>query len=458
MSRSALLVGLLGAAVALGAAGCRGVIGQGSEGVDAGPVAAIDAARGKTDAASEGPDAISNDGTAPVGDGAVVTDVGVSAGDDAGAPDASAGDTGSSSATIPIFVAQGMVGRTTISCDDGRTWVADRAWDTEGDAHLCGSTDPVVCFEAGAQCSYVGYDGTCNQGECDCGYNPGFSKGVVFGDGAFVATWGWGHPGSVRRSRNGVDWEQTLDGDQFGGLAYGAGHFVLASRSPQVSADGSSWSAGAEADFRQADGQVVWSVRRFAFANYEAGRFVAVASGNAERDVLISSDAGRSWWRPSVLPVDCATEVSTYGGIVDGDGVILIVDQSARACRSTDGGDTWSVTPIANIEIYSHGVWTGREFWFWGNDNRRYSSPDGVAWTATPMRTPHRIGPVTRGANGTLVAVANVWEGYAAQSFLRSEDGGLTWEVLAAGTFAPSHPIFHLAFGQATPSTVCPGP
>src|SRR5262245_36884214 len=31
--------------------------------------------------------------------------------------------------TIPIFVAQGNVGRTTISCDDGQSWVANRSDD-----------------------------------------------------------------------------------------------------------------------------------------------------------------------------------------------------------------------------------------------------------------------------------------------------------------------------------------
>lgn len=424
--------------------------------------------------AAAGPDSVVDAGAAPDALEAH-QDLGVAApdaapGDVLGAPDtglladaADVADAGEPSDAgplrVPIFIAQGMVGRTTISCDDGQSFVADRAWDAEGDPHLCGSTQPVVCYQSGLQCSYVGYDGTCSQSnDCDCGHNPGFSKGVAFGAGVIVATWGWGHPGSARQSRDGVHWTETLGNDQFGGLAYGAGRFVLSSRTPQSSPDGARWTPGQEADFRDGlgSGDIIWSVRRFAYADVMGGRFVAVASGNTDRDMLVSSDGGERWWRPAVIPADCATEVSTYGGILSGNGTILIVDESAHACRSTDGGQTWSVARIANTEIYSHGVFTGTEFWFWGNDGNRYSSTDGVRWTPTPLRTPVRIGPVARSDTGTLVAISNVWEGYAQQRMLRSVDDGLSWEELPASKFHRSHPIFYLAFGQAEPSELCP--
>lgn len=367
----------------------------------------------------------------------------------------------SGAVTVPIFVAQGLVGRTTISCDDGRTWGADRAWDTEGDAHLCGVAQPVTCYQTGAQCSYVGYDGACSHSnDCDCLHSPAFSKGVVYGAGVFVGTWGWGLPGSVRVSRDGVHWAETLPNDQFGGLAYGGGRFVLSSRTPQYSADGTHWSAGGEADFRDGlgSGDIIWSVRRFAYADVLGGRFLAVASGNTDRDMLISSDGGVSWWRPSLIPANCAGDVSVYGGILSGNGTIVIVDQEARACRSTDGGQTWTVTRIANTAIYSHGVFTGTEFWFWGDDGNRYASADGQTWTATRMRTPQRLGPVARSEGGTLVAISNVWDGYGQQRMLRSVDDGLTWDVLTAGQFGRGHPIFYLSFGQAEPSEFCPAP
>ena len=49
--------------------------------------------------------------------------------------------------TTPMFVAQGFVGRTTISCDDGRTWVADHSDD---EAMRCFSATP------GSDCDHNG--------------------------------------------------------------------------------------------------------------------------------------------------------------------------------------------------------------------------------------------------------------------------------------------------------------
>ncbi len=354
----------------------------------------------------------------------------------------------------PMFIAQGDVGRTTISCDDGKSWIGNRSWDIDADPLMCGEAQAALCYQA--DCSYRIGD-TCEQREC-CNDTPDVAKGVIFGNGQCVATWGWGSPGAVRRSTNGVDWTTTFPGDSFGGIAFGDGKFVVASRSPQISSDGTSWTAGQTANFLNDDGSAMWSVRRFAFASYQGqGRFVAVASGNTNRDMLVSSDDGVTWWRPSALPDDCASEVSTYGGIVSGDDVILIVDMAGHACRSTDGGDTWSVVPTGLSQVLSHGVWTGSEFWFWGDDGYLASSPDGASWTITPMATPTRLGPVARSPEGTLVAVGNVWQGYGDQRFLRSTDG-LTWEELPGDSFTASHPIFYLAFGYGDPSADCPAP
>lgn len=396
---------------------------------------------------------------------------GEEAGSGSGAGDATSGPgaaTGSGTATttgsgggggapdgkVPMFVAQGGVGRTTVSCDDGHTWIGDHAWDSDADPMMCSTQQSAVCYES--TCSYKVGD-ECVQMSC-CDHAPDVAKGVIWGGGQFVATWGWGQPGAVRRSKNGIDWTTTHPNDSFGGLAYGGGRFVLASRSPFWSTDGAAWTASDTADFQNADGSTMWSVRRFAYASYQGeGRFVAVASGDTDRDMLVSSDGGQSWWRPSVIPDDCANEVSTYGGIVSGNDVIVIVDMQANACRSTDGGQTWSVAPTGLGQILSHGVWTGSEFWFWGDDGYRASSPDGATWTITPMTTPTRLGPVARSDAGTLVAVGNVWQGYDQQSFFRSTDG-LAWEELEAPAFAPSHPIFYLSYGYGDASEVCPLP
>jgi hypothetical protein len=357
--------------------------------------------------------------------------------------------------TVPMFVAQGSAGRTIVSCDDGNTWVGNHSWDVDADPLMCGMAQDARCYET--DCSYE-IGGQCETMQC-CNDTPDVAKGVIYGDGAFVATWGWGQPGAIRRSTNGIDWTTTHPNDSFGGVAYGGGHFVAASRYPFWSADGVDWTAGEMADFQDFVNDIdIWSVRRFAYLDFNGeSRFVAVASGDSARDMLVSSDHGQTWWRPSVIPDDCAHDVTTYGGIVSGNGVIVIVGQQGTACRSTDGGDTWSTSPTGLSEILSHGVWTGSEFQFWGEDAFMVSSPDGETWTQTPMTTPMRLGPVGRSPDGTLVALDSVWQGYENQQFYRSTDG-LSWEELPANAFVASHSIFYIAFGYAEPSEVCPAP
>lgn len=357
---------------------------------------------------------------------------------------------------IPIFLAQGMVGRSTISCDDGRTWVGDSAWDDGADPHMCGSTN-VRCDGEGSSCTQRWSDGTCSTASpCDCGHSPGFGKGVAFGGDFFVATWGWGWPGAVRRTRNGIDWETTLDNQSFGGIAYGGGRWVVAARDNHWSADGATWARGETADFSGPSEPVIWSVRRFGFADYDGGRFVAIASGNVDRDILVSSDGGESWWRPRAVPDGCGAGVAAYGGIVYGNGVIAIVGGGA-ACRSIDGGETWTIATITGDEIIANPIFTGTEFWVWSHyEHRMYRSEDAATWIEAPMETPTTLAAVARSpVTGTLVAVNSVWAGYEAQRFLRSTDGS-RWETLPEGAFAPSHPIFHIETGYAERSAVCP--
>jgi len=408
--------------------------------------------------------ACSDDAAAPGGGSATDTTTGsgadstVDGGAGEGGGPGQGGDSGGGAPAgkVPVFIAQGMVGRTTISCDDGKTWVADRAWDSENNDHLCGSTN-VVCDDASSSCSQRWYDGECSTfTPCDCGHSPGFSKGVTFDGEQFVATWGWGWPGTVARSTNGVDWEPTMEDANFGGIAFGAGRYVLAARDNFWSADGVTWTAGATAEFSGPNEPIIWSVRSFAFADYEAGRFIATASGNVDMDVLTSSDGGETWWRPSVLPPGCGSGVSTYGGIVYGNGIIAMIGVGS-ACRSLDGGDTWTLSTFTDDLIVANPIFRDGAFWVWSHyDHVLFTSADALTWTETAMTTPTTLAAVSQNpTTGTLVAVSSMWQGYDAQEFLRSSDG-LTWEALGDGAFVKSHPIFDVQFGYADPSAACP--
>jgi hypothetical protein len=359
-------------------------------------------------------------------------------------------------AKVPIFIAQGFFGRTTFSCDDGKTWVGNRSWDLEGDPMMCGMKQSASCDDA--SCSFSPQGGACQQTAC-CNDSPDAPKGIAYGNGVFAASWGWGGGGwgTVRRSTNGIDWTETYPSGGFGDVAFGAGHFVAASRSPLWSTDGATWNDKITADYRDGADQIVWSVRRMGYADTMGGRFVTYATPNAAE--LVSSDGGQTWWKPTVWPADCAAGgISSYGDILYGNGAIVIVDYAGTACRSIDGGVTWATSPTGVGTILSRGVWTGSEFRFWGQ-GVMISSPDGVTWKQTALPgAPWIEGPVVRSpVTGTYVAIANLWDGYAKQSFLRSTDG-VSWQALPAGSFAPSHPLMYMTFGYVDPSAACPAP
>jgi hypothetical protein len=397
------------------------------------------------------------------GDGATnAIDGGVGQSTDAG-PDAEAATPvdASHAGQVPMFVAQGYFGRTIVSCDDGHTWVGNHSWDIDDDGLWCGPKGAANCSDP--TCSFL-VNGKCDQTPC-CNDTPDFSMGIVFGQNAFVGNWGHGLPGVIRRSTNGIDWTTTETVTYFGDIAYGGGRFVASSLKPIWSADGITWMDGGAADFESADGGKPDVVRRIGYGDYDGGgRFVALADPPGPA-YLVSSDGAQTWWEPSVPPDACALGTN-YGGILSGNGVMVILDQYGNACRSTDGAQTWSVSPIGVSVVQSKAVWTGSQFVVWGRDtapgsagNAVYmvTSPDGATWTKTTMATPVELGPVAVAASGTFVSINSIFDGYDKQFFLRSSDG-LTWEQLPTTSFLQSHPLYDVTFGYADPSTLCPAP
>ena len=318
---------------------------------------------------------------------------------------------------VPLFVAQGALGRTTVSCDDGRTWTANHSDD-----------DRAVCFTGGL----------------DCDHNPGAGRGIDHGNGWFVATFGWGPPGAIRRSRDGATWEAVTVGTTFAGVAFGNDQFLAGGRPAWIGdGDGSGWRKTGDPALKN------WNVRRTAFLPHAGGRFIVHGDG----DTLLSSDGGKSWWRPTTLPPDCGTD-QWSGGIAYGSGVILMASAQGVACRSTDGGTTFTSAPMGGT-VRGRLLWTGSEFMTWGQRGL-YRSRDGAAWTTQPTAPPNLlIGPVARSDGGTFVAVKEEWQQwYDKQEFYRSRDG-VTWEVLPRSAYAASHPISFISFGRGLRPAAC---
>jgi hypothetical protein len=361
-------------------------------------------------------DAASTEDTGPVPDGGAA---------DAAIPPGDGAVTGD----VPIFVAQGYVDRTTISCDDGRTWIANQA--TERDLDGDGTNDLFECFDG-----------------IDCDHDRGRAKGITYAHGWFVATWGWGAPGTVRRSRDGRAWADVLTGHTYGGIANGESAIVLGSGAPQRSIDdGATWT--------EQDSVDVGNVRRAGYAPGGGGRWILVGEDGGTVRVRVSRDGGESFVAATAVAATCGRSIQNDGGIGHVGDVIVMVGGDGAVCSSSDGGDTWiageSLGAISSSEVVS----TGTEVLAWG-EGQLHRTSDGTVWTHTPLASSGvSIGAVARSSSGTFVAVNSGWDRwYDQQRFYRSADG-VTWEALAAGAFAGSHPIHQITWGMAAASA-CP--
>jgi len=338
---------------------------------------------------------------------------------DAGTPDAGSG-------RVPIFIGHGKLGRTMVSCDDGRTWIANtsenqtaRCWDTSAAQNI----------------------------ECD--HNPWSSVGMLAAGGYFFATYGWGYPGVVRRTEDGIHWTDVLPGHTFAGMAYGNGRIMANDHAPWVSTtSGATGTWSKVADITSTG----WTVRRIGFVlgvGSGLGRFIITL----EDEIQISDDNGASWKAVPNVPMGCAKGVST---ILHGNGVTLIAQGDGVVCRSTDRGSTWTRVPVAG-SFSSNAVFNNGAFFLWSGA-MRYRSTDGETWVSTAGNAGVDIGPVAVSDDGTFVATRGGWQvWYDKQKFFRSTDG-ITWDTLPPTAFVASHPITSFVFGYAKPSAECPLP
>src|SRR5262249_26358212 len=174
-------------------------------------------------------------------------------------------------------------------------WVGNHSWDIDGDPLVCGMKQNAICFQG--NCSYFdNYNSQCVQLGC-CNDTPDVPEGIAFGNDNFAGVWGHGGlQGAIRSSTNGVDWLTRAPRDSFS-TAFGNGRFVAAGNPTTAwSTDGVTWTSGGMANFSTM-GSPVRAMGYGPYAN--EGRFVAISTGNGH-DVLVSSDGGATWWRPSV--------------------------------------------------------------------------------------------------------------------------------------------------------------
>lgn len=334
--------------------------------------------------------------------------------------DTSAGETGVMVTDVPVFLAQGHHGRTTISCDDGHTWVQDHSQD-----------DAVRCFE----------------NDLDCDHSEFAGRGIAWGDGQFVLTWGWGHPGTLTRSEDAFTFATVMtDTPTFADVAFGNGRFVANNSPTRISDDGGkTWAEGGQLD-------IDINTRAIEFVPHEAGYFI-VAGESGEQRAIVRSPDGVTWTAASMRPEPCGSYTL---GMAYGDGATVMVSGNGFVCRSLDGGDTWMQILISE-RLTSPPIWTGTEFFVYEGNTVHYSA-DGAQWSSQQLVGDDlSIGQVARSPEGTFVAANDGWMvWYEKQKFYRSEDGKV-WETLPEGAYVGSHPIYFMAYGRVKPGQGCAG-
>ncbi|MDX2019456.1 MAG: hypothetical protein SF187_04395 [Deltaproteobacteria bacterium] len=328
-------------------------------------------------------------------------------GPDAGTgSDAAGGEAAVPAGMVPMFVAVGPGLRTTISCDDGLTWVENR-------------------FE--------------KESDDDFSHDETNIHGAVFSNGRFYYPAGWG-PSNTRifASENGIDWERLYLGaaHQSNSMAAGDGVLVFGEGSTirRSADDGKTWTeVRLPADY---------SHMRLTHGGYQGGRFVV---GGRDKRHTYSTNGGRTW----IKGQGDGGHRPVYGGGV----FVSFQEEGGSLVRSNDGGATWQpVSCCGNPGYIAHVFWSGTRFLLF-TDNSVWASVDGAVWEKQSSVVMARLNAMARNpSSGTFVAAA----GGRPVRFFRSADG-LRWQPLADRAFSPQGAeIKYITFGYGRPSAKCP--
>jgi hypothetical protein len=294
----------------------------------------------------------------------------------------------------------------------------------------------------------------------DVSYSGSLIRGVVYGNGIFIAT------GASSRlySFDGINWTvPSVSGWQCDKIAFGNDLFVgvgfatvsgVPTAYAYTSTDGLTWTSRTPA-------AALWW-REIVFGN---DLFVAVSRSGTGNRVMTSTDGIN--WNSRSTPMD-----ANFTGIAYGNGVFVAVSEGGlgvtggNVMTSTDGitwtqrnlawtastvhfangkfttgyryssdGITWN---LANINFNAEGITYGNGY-FVGvtnfGDNRIYYSTDAITWTATASPTLNSYRDITFGEN-TFVAGAdsgsnrimfNYFEGFQSEIIGDQDTANTTW-------------------------------
>lgn len=228
------------------------------------------------------------------------------------------------------------------------------------------------------------------------GLSGGVLEGVAYGNSKFVAA---DRGNGVFWSTNGISWnQQSIGGDNFYGVAYGLGLFVVVGEnsgatgcSSYYSADAVNWSGNGN----------IMPGGRFTSVTFGGGKFVAVDS---QGRVAYTSD-GSTW---SIVG-DITPGGEGLNGVSYGNGVFIAVGEGGLIYRSLDGISWVSLGTVPGVSSTNYrGVgFGGGTFVAVGNDGLIVKSYNlGVTWSPSVSGTTSGLRTVTFG-NGKFVVAGD---------------------------------------------------
>ncbi len=320
-----------------------------------------------------------------------------------------------------VYLTAGHAGRSMMSCDDGQTWINNR---TDSNA--------------------VPDDHSTTSG-----------RAVDSAHGYFYALYGWGYNGTLRRSRDGVNWTVIQSNNWGGGIAAGKDIFFR-------SVEGGGFYTST--DF----GTTLTRINDASIGNIpdqldhpSISRVNDKLFAPARNQTLaISYDQGKSW----TLNTQSLLGVTSGSPFAEGNGVIisLAFDHSrgeGNMSRSIDNGKTWQDFKYGDIG----GVWSdkivfdGTDFIVWAG-GMTWKSKNGLNWIKTKVKidgvdAPSYWGGVMAYNSQTKMFVAITGEN-AGQKIYRSADA-ISWTSISSTKYKTGNTLFLITLGPME-SKYCP--
>lgn len=371
----------------------------------------------------------------------------------------------------PILVALGEVGRSTVSCDGGRTWVADTTLqdDPALSRLFCDVEQPDLRCGAGT-CQYPNDSGVCSENSCGCAQLPFASRGGMVHAGWVFKKVGEVQGNVLQRSRDGVTWETVVDADDnyVIGPAVAGDDLLLVGFNPSADLnvwsstdDGATWSEPAVFDLTE-----LWAPTKAVTIQHE-GQDVALFFGRINSPLALrATSAG------AIAPIaDIPSECLNPNNILIGNGRVLLVNGVDTLCISDDGGQSFTVAtgvePFASgalqlflsTHIADQGVaYDGTSMYLFGRSFAQQGptvlrTTDGTAWDDLGLQPEIDLPVITYDPRARRFVA---WAGaYETQQVYLSDDA-ITWEAVDPAGFTRGHPITSVEVSVAPEGFACP--